>query len=247
MESRRSGPCPRLTQAQTARYEAAAMEAMTRGWGPGWMKEAPARPVFAALRESQDEHAGALKGGALTSWKRGAIDQIKALKLGKFPVRGGALAAAPDAHYTRVIPQSGERVAGSTVPPPGPRNTASTGEARLGVAPAVPFGPAQTPSERMGSIMRVANARAYSYALDAAPESVNPLGQPRDLPSYRKPRPGMGIRADTNPLVATGHISDDEEPGLEQTVIFNIGGAEGQLEPMGVPPTRPSGRAWTYE
>ena len=289
-----SGPIKSVTKAQEARQEAAAMEAMTRGHGAGWMKDPAAKPIYAALRESQSAHAHELTGGALTAWKRDTIAALKTSQKGgslikladkflegaksglqKFKqttddarewrkhkkaleeaksAEGGFLGLGDpktdgflgsmlrEKYFGGAMSLNGE--AGSA-PVPGPPGTAWTGESRVGVATALPFGAPQTPSERRGADLAARNPSDYDAALKANPKALNGLGQPRTLPSYRISRGsyveggyGMtGIRADTNPLAASNSFyGETAAPRPQRTVIFNIGGAEGAIEPQGVPP-----------
>ena len=399
-----SGPIKSLTSAQIARQESAAMDAMTRGYGPGWMKDSSAKPLYNALREAQGAHKGALTGGALTSWKKETIAMLKHHRKGgslldwvlpkrekpkpsfdvddflKRTAKGvkafagghmcphckgsgfwgdivkhgigfvkslwskkadsssgpssgpsGRPSSAPPppsqpktvparyyadlglppsasisevkAAYRKLAlkhhpdkggdPEEFKRInnahvaitgsgmaicphcsgaglmSGAGLSRPGVSSRvrggaplkggggdghleypggAVSGEDRLGVAAALPYAPPQTEREFRGNDMVNSFQQQCVAARQRDPTILNVFGQPRAVPGYRKSRavyePGgglnmTGVRADSNPLVATcASAAPDDPPELQHTVIYNIGGAEGALEPLGVPPTR---------
>lgn len=272
---------------------------MTRGYGPGWMKDTAAKPIYNALRESQTAHGGALTGGALTAWKRQTIADLKEHRksggfiaklmnkvrpssgkgglfhdLGKVkgedvvsfakkagetydkikngttvekggvlgkPIPFGLLPSVASGVASRLFGGSGN---GRTEPPGG----AVSGRGRVGVAPAIPYAPPQTSRERRGDAIVDSMPAQYAAARQRAPTTLNVFGQPSSVPGYRKTRTtyehdgGLGctgIRADSSSMLATcgDALPNEREPGPQHTVIYNIGGAEGPLEPMGVPPT----------
>ena len=213
---------PRKISSNTqARQSAALEDVMCRGWSCDWKRDTDAKQAFKSLSSAQSLHAHELTGGALTDWKSAAIIALK------------------------------EARAGRTTSIPGPVGPADTLQPRSGVAPAVPSALPMTSRERRGDNLSAAALKAVnSVRHTTEPENLNVLGQPVDIPRYRKPHTlGMGssgglaqsgVRADTLPTIATASDDRGASPVQEPSnqILFNIGGSSGFPETEGVPPVR---------